>query len=266
MADDPNEPRGPLSHLVERLRAAEIADDPYPHFYIEDVFPEAYYRELLAHLPGGALYRSLYEVTDLKLDHFRHRDQRDMGPGWTDDMPEVIRRFWDEFSGWFLGPDLASAVLRSCGDRLRGGFGDGPRAPAVSVEAQLIRHREGYFLGPHTDLWSKVVVLLFYLAPDERAAHLGTSIYRPRDPGFSCPKSLHHPFEDFIKVKTAPYRPNSLFAFVRSDRSFHGVEPLSKEDAALCDRDLIQYVLYDKAAREEQLRARRLASAARASE
>ena len=28
-------------------------------------------------------------------------------------------------------------------------------------------------------------------------------------------------------MKTAPYKPNSLLAFVRSDLSFHGVEPLS---------------------------------------
>jgi hypothetical protein len=266
MVEDRNSPEGRLCHLVERLRTAEILDDPYPHFYIENIFPDTYYRALLAHLPGGALYRNLYEVTDLKLDHFRHRDQRDMDPGWTKDMPEAIRRFWDDFSTWFLGPELAMAILRSFGEPLRERFGDEPRWPAVSVEAQLIRHREGYFLGPHSDLWSKIVVLLFYLAPDERAAHLGTSIYRPKDPGFSCPRSLHHPFEDFIKVKTVPYRPNSLFAFLRSDRSFHGVEPLSKADAALCDRDLIQYVVYDKPAREEQLRARRLAAAAGASE
>jgi hypothetical protein len=181
-------------------------------------------------------------------------------------MPAEIKPFWDQFSDWFLGPELAAAVLQTFAGPLGERFGDESCWPAVSVEAQLIRHREGYFLGPHTDLWSKLVVLLFYLAPDERAAHLGTSIYRPKDPGFTCPKSLHYGFEDFDKVMTAPYRPNSLLAFVRSDRSFHGVEPLSDRDAALCDRDLIQYVLYDQQAREGQLLARRLASASRAPE
>ena len=54
----------------------------------------------------------------------------------------------------------------------------------------------------------------------------------PKDPGFTCPNSIHYPFEDFVKVETAPYKPNSLLAFLRSDVSFHGVEPLSEQDVA----------------------------------
>ncbi|HEX8183875.1 MAG TPA: hypothetical protein VF747_03965, partial [Blastocatellia bacterium] len=160
---------------------------------------------------------------------------------------------------WFLGPDLARAVLHTFAGPLRERFGGAPW-PDISIEAQLIRHRAGYFLGPHSDLYSKLVVLLLYLAPDESARHLGTSIYRPKAPGFSCPNSAHYPFEDFVRVKTAPYMPNSLLAFMRSDRSFHGVEPLSDEDISAGNRDVIQYVLYDKQVRQEQLRARRLAT------
>jgi hypothetical protein len=43
--------------------------------------------------------------------------------------------------------------------------------------------------------------------------------------------------------------------------SFHGLEPLSNSDLQATRRDLIQYVLYDKAAREQQLHERRLATA-----
>jgi hypothetical protein len=104
-------------------------------------------------------------------------------------------------------------------------------------------------------------VLLLYLAPDNNAEHLGTSLYRPKQAGFSCPNSTHYAFEDFIRVKTAPYRRNSLLAFVRSDISFHGLEPLSERDvAATAGRDVIQYVIHDKAAREAQLEARRIAA------
>ncbi len=105
------------------------------------------------------------------------------------------------------------------------------------------------------------MVLLLYLAPDESAEHLGTSLYRPKQAGFSCPDSKHYPVDDFIRVKTAPYRPNSLLAFVRSDISFHGLEPLSEQDVATtAGRDVIQYVIHDKAAREAQLKARQLAA------
>jgi hypothetical protein len=256
---EPGSCTSPLSFITNRLRACEVTLLPYPHFYLENVFPDDYYRALLRHLPDSSVYQNLYEVTDLKLVHFKHRDQRDMSEGWTDSLPVEIRSFWIEFSRWFLGPELARAVLSAFAEPLRERFAGEP-LPDVSVEAHFIRHRAGYFLGPHSDLYSKLVVLLFYLAPDESNGHLGTSIYRPKTPGFTCPNSTHYPFEDFVRVKTASYLPNSLLAFERTDRSFHGVEPLSQQDVSKGSRDLIQYVLYDKRVREEQLRARRLAA------
>ena len=250
----------PLAHVVERLRAAEVVLEPYPHYYLENVFPDDYYQTLLRKLPESRVYQNLYEVTTLKLDHFRHRDQRDLNEGWTATLPVEIKDFWDRFNEWFLGPDLAHAVMTSFALQLRARFGEEQSWPEVLVESQLIRHRAGYFLGPHSDLYTKLIVLLLYLAPDESAAHLGTSLYRPKELGFSCPDSTHYPFEDFIRVKTASYKPNSMLAFVRSDVSFHGLEPLSEKDVTTCGRDVIQYVLHDKQAREEQLRAKRLAS------
>jgi hypothetical protein len=239
-------------HFVERLRSAKVEREPFPHYVLEGVFPDDYYRELLRNLPANEVYKNLYEVTDLKLDHFRHRDQRDMDHGWTDRLPPEQKIFWDSFNQWFLSEELAKAVMQSFG---------GESWPAVSVESQFIRHRAGYFLGPHSDLHTKLVVMLLYLAPDDSAEHLGTSLYRPKQEGFSCHDSKHYGFEDFIRVKTAPYRPNSLLAFMRSDISFHGLEPLSAEDVdRTAGRDVIQYVIHDKAAREAQLEARRLAA------
>ena len=183
-----------------------------------------------------------------------------MQAGPTNCPPEQ-KEFWDNFDSWFLGGELAQAVLQTFTDQMNVRFGAQGKWPEVSVESQFIRHRAGYFLGPHSDLFTKLVVLLIYLAPDESAAHLGTSLYRPKDPNFTCPNSTHYPFSDFVKVKTAPYKPNSLLAFFRSDVSFHGLEPLSESDVKTSGRDVIQYVLYDKAAREQQLQERRLAAA-----
>ena len=72
----------------------------------------------------------------------------------------------------FYGADLAEAVLDSFAESLRARFGEKRAWPPVSVESQLIRHRAGYFLGPHSDLHTKLVVLLLYLAPDESASSL----------------------------------------------------------------------------------------------
>jgi len=258
VTDTPDSHASPLQHFIDRLKTAEMIPDPYPHYCLDRVFPEAFYQSLLRHLPDESAYQNLFKITTLKLDHFRFRDQRDLADGWTASLPDELRRFWDEFNAWFLGPELARAVLDSFAGPMRARFGERSEWPAVSVEAQLICHRAGYFLGPHTDLSTKLVVLLIYLPPDDSHPHLGTSLYRPKKSGFTCPDSTHYPFGEFVNVKTAPYRRNSLLAFERSDRSFHGVEPFEEGDLTTCNRDLIQYVLYDKSARQAQLEARRL--------
>ncbi len=251
----------PLSHLITRLRTAEVELEPYPHYYLEHVFPADYYQALLRNLPASAVYENwLSSVTHYKLDHFQYRDQRELDGDWTKDLPAGIRDFWDSFCDWFHGPELAQAALESFAAPLSARFGEGAPWPEVSVEAKLVRHRAGYALQPHSDWRTKIVVLLIYLAPDESALHLGTSLYRPKDRGFGCPESKPHPFENFVKVKTVPYKPNSLLAFLRSDISFHGVEPLSERDVTICGRDLIQYVIHDKKARDEDLRAQRPAA------
>lgn len=250
----------PLAHVIDRLRTANVSQDPFPHYYLENVFPQDYYESLLSHLPDSSVYDNLFAVTTLKLDHFRHRDQRDLNEGWTDMLSDNIREFWVEFDQWFRGPELAQAVLRTFSEPMRERFGD-ESWPEASVEAQFIRHRAGYFLGPHSDLYTKLVVVLFYLAPDDSLAHLGTSLYRPKDPTFTCADSKHYSFDDFVNVRTAPYKRNSLMAFMRSDRSFHGLDPISEKDIAGGPRDLIQYVLHDKQVRQEYLHARREAAA-----
>jgi hypothetical protein len=250
----------PLDHFVERLRFAQVESEPFPHYLLDNVFPANFYASLLDHLPASDSYQNLFEITDLKLDHFRHRDQRDLNDGWTARLPDELRTFWDDFNSWFLGGELAGAVLNSFAGPLTSRFGSRETWPEVSVESQLIRHRAGYFLGPHSDLYTKVIVLLIYLAPDDSAGHLGTSLYRPKKAGFTCGNSIHYSFDDFIKVKTAPYKPNSMLAFVRSDISFHGVGQLSDDDLGGGARDLIQYVLHDKYARLAQLEAKRLAA------
>src|SRR5688572_18190528 len=90
-------PNNVLSHFADRLREAEVSLDPYPHYCLENVFPDDYYQELLRNLPASDSYNNLYEVTTLKLDHFRHRDQRDMHRGWTAHLPPEQKRFWDAF-------------------------------------------------------------------------------------------------------------------------------------------------------------------------
>ena len=101
-----------------------------------------------------------------------------------------------------------------------------------------VRDSSDYRLGPHTDSVTKIMSFLFYLPPDESMALLGTSIYAPKQADFRCSRGLHYRFDRFRLVTTMPYLPNSLFGFVRTGNSFHGVEPITA--TGIC-RDLLLY-------------------------
>src|SRR4026208_857844 len=122
--DDLTTATDPLSYVTDRLRTARVLRDPYPHYYLEDVFPPEYYESLLRRLPDSAVYDNLFAVTDLKLDHFRHRDQRDLNEGWTDMLPDDIKDFWVDFNRWFMGPEFSQAVLRTFAEPLCERFGE----------------------------------------------------------------------------------------------------------------------------------------------
>lgn len=93
-------------------------------------------------------------------------------------------------------------------------------------------------LGPQTESPQTVLLFLFCLPADDFLRHLDTSIYVPKDPNFSCQGGAHHPFDRFHCMATMPYLPNALSAFVKTHKSFHGVEPIQE---ASVRRDVLLY-------------------------
>ena len=82
---------------------------------------------------------------------------------------------------------------------------------------------------------------LIFLPENDENAHLGTSIYSPKDPKFECRGGPHYRHQDFYKVTTMPMKKNSVFIFFKSSNSFHGVEPLNKTNIS---RNLLLYDIY----------------------
>ena len=104
-----------------------------------------------------------------------------------------------------------------------------------------MRDFTAYAIHPHTDSPHKLISLLFYLPRDASMRALGTTIFRPIDPAKRCEGSARHPFSEFRKVATMDYVPNALFAFLKTDFSFHGVEPIHERGI---ERNLLLYNIY----------------------
>jgi len=213
---------------------------PYPHFCIHDVFPDDFYRQLQQNLPDPEAMRPIEEVRSVK--GYKERFVLGMKDKHLAALPAGKRAFWSDFTGWLVGSNFRSLVLRKFQPFIDQRFA-GKTGVEVMDEALLVQDITNYNLGPHTDALRKVVTMLFYLPADDSQKHLGTSMYLPNDPEFTCEGGPHHDRSRFSLLHTQPFLPNTLFAFFKTNNSFHGVEPVADPD---CRRWLLLYDIYLK--------------------
>lgn len=231
---------------VEQYVRYQIANTPtlpypFPHFYVRSIFPEEWYQELLKNLPQQEHYMRLDETGAVAKGAYKERFVCSL-----DELEEKnvdnTGGFWAELSGWLMSSDFSDLLLEKFHPYANQRFGDNKQL-RISTDARLVRDFTNYSISPHTDSPHKLVSLLFYLPKNDSMRHLGTSIYSPIDPNFRCPGTGHHLFENFKKVLTMDYMPNSLFAFFKTDNAFHGVDPIADQQI---ERNSLLYNIYLK--------------------
>jgi hypothetical protein len=157
----------------------------------------------------------------------------------VDRLPEAAKEFWTGFATWLVvGHRFMETIIEKFQPFVQRRFGARLGDVRFSSESLVVRDHTNYKIGPHTDAAHRLLSLLFYCPDDSSLRHLGTSIYTPLDPEFRCKGGPHYPHKLFRKVTTMEYRPNTLFAFLKTDNSFHGVDPIADADVL---RDLLLY-------------------------
>ncbi len=229
-----------LAHVVERLSGAFVKPDPYPHFYIDKLFPEEFYEQLLEHLPDTSSYQPLSSTDKVHPGTYATRFVLPLEEKKICSLPFPQFLFWSKFAAAISGSKWRSLLLEKFGPDIKKRFGVHYENVTFSSTAELVQDYTNYSIGPHTDHPIRVITLLFYFPRFADKCHLGTSVYEPLDPAFECEGFVHHSFSDFRKIHTAPFLPNSVFGFVRSNRSFHGREPVLDEGV---ERNLMNYYL-----------------------
>ncbi len=213
--------------LNYKVANAPIQLYPYPHILVHEVFPADFYRAIREHLPPASAYKSLSEMGRVRSGYSDARGVLPLTPDEVGALSEPYRSFWNETARWLLGGPFGRVVLQKFSHLLAHRF-ENPAAVQYHHEALVVQDSTDYVLGPHTDSPVKVLSFLFYLPADDSMPHLGTSMYLPKDPSFTCVGGPHHGFEGFNRLLTAPYVPNTLFGFMKTPNSFHGVEPVSE--------------------------------------
>ena len=224
--------------VIYQIANAPMCDYPYPHFYIENVFPADFYARLRAHWPESSSLVSLPETGRVSKGRYEERFVLPISADGLGRLPPDRRAFWTELAGWLMAYRFLSAMMDKFGRYVEERCGRELDRYRFHADALVVRDHTNYNIGPHTDAPHRLLSLLFYCPDDDSMASLGTSIYVPRDPGFRCKGGAHYKHSKFQNVRTMAYKPNSLFAFFKTDNSFHGVEPINDENVL---RDLLLY-------------------------
>jgi hypothetical protein len=240
---------GVEAQFFTKLEQAPIETEPFPHFYIENIFPDGLYAQMLRNLPADGDLTPLGKTGLVTPGAYPERSILRLDGAETARLKDAQRNFWDDLAARFLGGRLTEMQFRRFMPHVLERFGKKLLKLRLAEQAMLVRDRTRYSLGPHTDAPHRLLTLLFYLPADRSLAHLGTTLYAPKDKSFRCKGGPHHLREAFNPVRTVPYKPNSVFAFMRTDVSFHGVEPI--QDEAVC-RDILDFEIRIKGLTFEQ--------------
>jgi hypothetical protein len=225
-------------HVLYQIANAPMREYPYAHLYADNVFPEDFYSQLRAHWPSSSSLVSLGDTGRVPKGAYPERFILPFSQDALQKLDEKRRPFWLEFGDWFLSSRFMSAVIDKFERPVRARFGNDIYRNSYSAESLVVRDHTNYSIGPHTDAPHRLLSMLFYCPDDDSRRHLGTSIYLPNDPDFRCAGGPHYPHRRFRKVKTMEYRRNSLFAFIKNDHSFHGVDPIGDQQV---ERDVLLY-------------------------
>jgi FkbM family methyltransferase len=222
-----------LQHVLDRVARAELVTEPFPYVVVDDVFPADYYAELLAHFPTADSLVPLGQSGRVPSSAYKERHVVLFNDEEFTRLQPAQRAFWEAMAGWMYSDPFVNAFVTKFATALQ------PRLTKILAadgvlrsrgDALLVEDHTKYAIGPHTDAPHRLVSFLFYLPEDDSMRDLGTSIYKAKDPNFVCWGGPHHPFEPFERVCTIDFVPNRLVAFPKTERSFHGVEAITRED------------------------------------
>ncbi len=226
-------------YVYRKIEQCTVTNDPFPHIVIDAIFPDEYYKRMLEMFPSESELTPLSETGRVTGYSAKTRLVTLFNDEHFDRMASTRREFWSEFGSWMYSEEFVELVTKKflpwCANRLSGlheRFG----SLNLRSDALLVSDKTNYAIGPHTDAAHRLISFLFYMPQDFRIQGLGTSLYRHKDPSFFCPGGPHYEFKDFENLTTVGFIPNRLLAFVRTGRSFHGVEPIVHLEA---DRRLL---------------------------
>lgn len=217
-----------LERLVAQIQAASVDPMPSENFYMQDLFTMELYQEILANLPADDQLDFIEHPDAIMPDGRKTRKLLDLTEQSIQRLKPPSQDFWRRLRDVFTSRELQLAVLNKFKSRIDDRFG--PIWPELVTVPIFYRDFPGYRISEHTDAPYKVATMQLYFPKDDSQLHLGTSFHL-RSNG------------QFRDLKTNVFKPNSGYAFVRTDQSWHSVKTLGPNESV---RNTLALTIYEK--------------------
>jgi len=229
-----------LEHLSNLFDKNKIDLDPFPHIYMENVFPKKYYEEIQSNVPKKEKYIAINKTGRVDKNYSPDRYIFDLlVEDNVNQLENINQIFWKELIEILTSKILFNKVLNTFKEIIKDRINNfsileknqlGNEPFNFSLKTSLIKDFTNYSLGVHTDNVEKLITFLFYIPKDNKLSDFGTSLYKSKNREH-MENDKHLSEEEtslyFEKIKTCNFLPNSLLVFPRTNISYHGVEKIN---------------------------------------
>src|SRR5436853_7431030 len=112
-------------HVIYQVANAPLRSYPYPHFYVEEVFPPEFFEELRRNWPSAEQLVSLESTGRVAKGHYMERFIMPLKEREIEALPPDKRAFWSELSAWMLGSTRCFfAIMDKFEPAIRARFGE----------------------------------------------------------------------------------------------------------------------------------------------
>ncbi len=243
-------------HLIKKILNTKVDQAPFEHVFIENIFPNDFYEQLVNNLPNLSEYTAIKDTGTVGQNYSSERyiinfeqNTKFENINFTNLYNKLInvltsKKLFDTVSSHFLKSIKKRVENFSEKEKEKFGLSNFK----FDLRAALVKDLTKYSLGAHTDSISKYITFLFYLPKDNSIENIGTSLFKPKKERENYNfHSNHYTDEEtkeiFDEVKMCPFKKNSVLIFPRQPVSFHGV---NKVNINKKERDLLLLNYYFK--------------------
>lgn len=137
-------------HLMYKTANAPISWFPFPHCFIEDVFPAETYADIQRNIPESSAMTSLADTGRVTPGAYKERFILPLGGDDMSRLPAATQQFWTDFSSWLLSGRYKKLLLDKFKPLVAQRIPDQTKID-FRDEAMLVQDVTKYSLGPHTD-------------------------------------------------------------------------------------------------------------------